>query len=165
MLAVGEPTVTVIEYGDLQCPVCGRFARDTYPTIKAEYIDTGKVKWVFRHFPLRTIHPRAEAAAQASECASAQGRFFEFIDLVQLGQPALSDDDFRNYATQLQLDVDAFSACVADGSQAVRVQRDVDTGEAAGVSGTPTFFIDGQKVVGFQTVDQMRTLLNAALGN
>src|SRR5205823_4587491 len=76
LLVTDDPKVTVVEYGDIQCPVCGRFARETYPTIKTNYIDTGKIRWEFRHFPLRSIHVYAERAAEAAECAHQQDKFF-----------------------------------------------------------------------------------------
>jgi protein-disulfide isomerase len=82
VLGANSARVTVIEYVDFQCPFCGRFARNTFPTIKSEYVQTGKVKWILRHFPLRSIHPYAEIAAQATECANNQGSFWAYSDLV-----------------------------------------------------------------------------------
>lgn len=164
---LGNPAarITVIEYGDFQCPVCGAFFAQTYPTIKADFIDTGKVRWVFRQFPLRQYHPRAEAAARASECAAQQGKFFEYGDLLFANQLALSDDDLRAYAAQAGLDLAQFDACLASGETAAAVQEDVDSGLALGVSATPTFFINGTRVAGFRTATQFAALLDPALSD
>jgi len=160
---VGEPEVTVIEYGDFECPVCGRFAEETYPTVRAEYVDTGRVRWVFRHFPLTSIHPRAEPAARAAECAAAQFRFFEYHDELFAGQPALSDDDLRRYADELDLNLTVFDNCLTSGATAAAVRADRESAIALGASGTPTFFIGGQRITGFRSVSEMRALLEAAL--
>jgi protein-disulfide isomerase len=158
-----DASVVVIEYGDFQCPVCGRFFDETLPTIQAEYVDTGRVAWVFRHFPLTQVHANAEAASRAAECAGRQGQFFAYHDLLFQNQTALGDTDLRNYADMLGLDLDDFDACVASADIAAAVDADVADGTALGVTGTPTFFINGERVAGFRTVEQMRALLDAAL--
>jgi protein-disulfide isomerase len=161
---VGDPAarVTVIEYGDFQCPVCGRFARETYPTVGEDYIATGRVRWVYRHFPLRSVHPDAEAAAQASECAAAQARFWDYHDVLFTNQAALGAEDLNRYADELGLAVAAFDECRSSGLQTARVQRDVASGQALGVTGTPTFFINGRRETGFRSVSVFRALLDAA---
>ncbi len=163
VLVVGNPKVTVIEYGDFQCPVCGSFFAETYPTIKAEYVETGRVRWVFRQFPLRAIHPLAEGAAQASECAADQDEFFAYHDLLFTNQPALTNADLKAYASQLGLDTAEFDACLDGGGKADEVQEDVDAALDAGATGTPTFVIEGETHVGFQSVDAFRALLDDAL--
>lgn len=165
VLGSAEAPVTVIEYGDFQCPVCGEFDAETFPAIRAAYIDTGKVRWVFRHFPLRAIHPQAENAARAAECAGAQGVFWEYGELLFSNQSALGTDDLVAYANQLGLDASGLWQCVETDVTAERVQRDVSSGQALGVTGTPTFFIDGQRVAGFRSVAQFRELLDAALAD
>ncbi len=155
--------VVVIEYGDFQCPVCLRFFDETLPAIEQEYIDAGQVRWVFRHFPLTQFHPNAEAAARAAECAGEQGQFFAYHDLLFENQHALMDDDLRGYADTLGLDLTAFDACIASADTEARVEGDVADGTALGVTGTPTFFINGERVAGFRTADQFRALLDAAL--
>jgi protein-disulfide isomerase len=162
ILAEGTPALTVVEYADFQCPFCGRFARETYPTIKAEYIDTGKVRWVFRHFPL-AIHANARDAAEASECAHDQGMFWEYHDHLFNNQAALDVASLKAYAGQLGLDQTTFDGCLDGGGKAARVQMDVDSGTALGVTGTPAFFIGGRRVQGFQTISQFRALLDDAL--
>jgi protein-disulfide isomerase len=163
VLAVGSPTVTVIEYGDFECPICGFFEQQTFPAIKANYIDTGKVRWVYRHFPLREKHPHAEAAAEASECAAAQDRFWDYHDLLLRNQLALGDDDLRGYAAQLGLDTAAFDTCLTSGAEAARVEEDVQSANTLAVSHTPTFFIGQQQVIGLLTVEEFSQLLDAAL--
>ncbi|GMU80490.1 MAG: hypothetical protein AMXMBFR47_03610 [Planctomycetota bacterium] len=160
--SVGAPAVTVIEYGDFQCPVCARFFSETYPTILSEYVETGKVRWVYRHFPLRAVHPDAEAASQATECAGDEA-FWDFHDTLYANQDDLSRDALVEYATARGLDADAFTACLDRGDSAARVQTDVDSGITLGVSGTPTFFVNGTRVAGFRTVEQFREILDQAL--
>lgn len=161
-LAVGDPKVTVIEYTDFQCPYCGRFATETFPTIRQDYVDTGKVRWVFRHFPIPG-HANSQAAAEASECAADQGTFWEYKDLLFHNQSALSDADLKAYASQSGLDSASFDACVDGGGKAAHVQEDFSGGIAIGVRGTPTFFINGEKVVGFKSAEAFSSLLDAAL--
>lgn len=163
VLASGSPTVTVIEYGDFQCPVCGRFFRETYSTIKSEYVDAGKVRWVFRHFPLTSVHPNALSASIAAECAGQQNEFFAYHDQLFVTQDNLEDVDLKAYADATGLDVDTFNACFDGRSSESVVQQDIADGQALGVNATPTFFINGEKVVGFQSIEQMRVRLDAAL--
>lgn len=160
---VGSPKVTVIEYLDFECPVCGRFFRDTYPTIKRDYIDTGKVRWVARQFPLRNVHPNAQLAAQASECAAQQDLFFPYHDVLFTNQFALESTDLKTYAAQVGVNTTDFDACLDSNATANEVQADVDGGNRIPVTGTPTFLIGDQVVVGFQTAEQFAALLDAAL--
>ena len=142
--------VTVVEYSDLQCQVCGRFARNELPILMAEFVETGKVRFVFRHFPMLA---RGEPAARAAECAADQGQFFEFVDAVfadQMGND-LSDSALGDTAEGLGLDRVAFDACLSGNGKALRVQQDVTSGQALGVSMTPTFFVEDQRLTGLQT--------------
>ncbi len=148
ILAAGDPPLTIVEYGDFQCPACGAFFEQSLPAIRARYIDTGKVRWIFRHFPLRSIHPFAESAAQAAECAADQGEFWAYHDTLFERQPNLSDEDLKSYAADLGLDQAAFDDCLDSGEKADRVQRDVNSGNDLGISGTPGFLIGDQVIVG-----------------
>jgi len=164
-----NPTVTVVEYADFQCPFCGRFARSEFSTIKTRYIDTGKIRWVYRHFPLRNIHPRAEPAARASECASDQASFFDYADktysVTDGSAVILTDAQLRQNAVDLGLNMTDFDACYPPGdSKATRVQTDVNSGTALGVTGTPTFFVNARRVSGFQTADQLSAIIEQELG-
>lgn len=163
VLSVGSPKVTVIAYEDIQCPVCGRFERDIFPTIRAEYVDTGRVRWVFRHFPLTSIHPQAQAAAEAAECAADQGAFFAFTEAQFANQSGFSRTRFEETAAALGLDAAAFSICLDGGTKAPRVQRDSDSGVGLGVTGTPTFFVGGVKLVGTLDLETWRAILDAQL--
>src|SRR5262249_48258740 len=120
---------------------------------------------VFRHFPLRTVHPQAEMAAEASECAALQSDFFTFHDVLFQNQSALLQDDLVRYALQSGLDANAVAACLDAGSEIQRVQEDVDAGTALSVTGTPTFFIGSTKVIGFQDSDSMASLIDQALAD
>ena len=94
---------TIVEYGDFECPVCGAFFRDNLRDVTAFLVDSGRAVYVFRHFPLRSIHPRAQAAAEAAECAADQRAFWPYHDLLFENQPNLDDADLRTYADQLRL--------------------------------------------------------------
>lgn len=146
VLGDASASVIVFEYGDMQCPFCGFFARNDFPGIRQTYIDTGKIRFVFRHFPLAQ-HDRADDAARASECAADQGMFFEFHDLVFLDLKdniAPTDARLRELADSLGLDLAQFDACFPPGdAKRPRVQQDVASGQALGVSATPTFFVNG----------------------
>ncbi|HKQ47213.1 MAG TPA: DsbA family protein [Phycisphaerae bacterium] len=163
--------VTVIEYADFQCPFCGTFARTEFDTIKANYIDTGRVRWVFRHFPLRNIHDRAEPSARASECAADQGSFYPYLELTFAtvnGSNAaiLTDSQLQQHAATLGLDTTQFNACFPPGdSKAARVQQDFDSGVALGLTGTPTFFVENERFTGFQTAAQLSAVIERHLNN
>jgi protein-disulfide isomerase len=162
ILAVGDPKVTVIEYSEFECPFCGRFARETFPAIRLAYIDTGKVRWIFRHFPL-PAHDHAQAAAEASECAADQGKFWEYHDLLFKNQSALRNADLKSYASQLGLDRTTFDECLDSGAKAARVQADFDLGRSSGVPGAPVYLINGKVFLGYDTVNTFAARLDAAL--
>lgn len=170
VLGSDDAAVTVVEYFDFQCPFCGRFARQEFATIKAQYIDTGLIRWVFRHFPLEqecnppaNLHPRACESARASECADDQGMFVEFHDLLYEDQDDLSDNRFGEIANTLGLDATQFDACIAGNSKAARVLQDVNSGNALAVSATPTFFVNDEVVSGFQTAAQLSEVIDRKL--
>lgn len=163
--------ITVIEYADFECPFCGRFARTEFNTIKANYIDTGKVRWVYRHFPLRNIHARAEASARASECANDQSSFYPYSDLTfgtvdGSNATILTDAQLQQHAATLGLNTATFNACFPSGdSKAARVQQDVDSGTALGLTGTPTFFVENERFSGFQTATELGAVIDRRLNN
>lgn len=143
--------VTIYEFSDFQCPYCQRFFTGAYEQIKKDYIDTGKAKLVYRHFPL-SFHNNAEISGRASECASRQGKFWEYHDvLFKNGQPdgtGLDAASLKKYATQLGIGNSKFNQCLDNNETASAVKADMDSGIAAGVSGTPTFYINGKQLVG-----------------
>jgi protein-disulfide isomerase len=132
--------VTLVEYGDYECPYCG----EAYPVVKALQKRLGdQVRFVFRNFPLAQAHPHAEHAAEAAEAAGAQGKFWEMHDLLYENQDALEDEDMVRYARTLHLDVPRFVKEMETGAYLERVREDFRSGVKSGVNGTPTFFING----------------------
>jgi protein-disulfide isomerase len=136
-----DAPVTMIEFSDYQCPFCRRFFETTLPTLKKEYIETGKVRYVFRDFPLDQIHPYARKAAEAAHCAGDQGKYWEMHDLLFQNQQALQAESLKMHARSLNLNGTAFDSCLDRGKYATEVQKDLDDGVAVGVRGTPTFFV------------------------
>lgn len=135
----------LVMYGDFQCPYCTA----AYPIVRRIRDQlAGRLLFAFRHFPLREIHPDAERAAEASEAAAAQGAFWEMHDKMYESRGALAREDLMGYATELGLDGDRFTSELDSGAHASRVQRDVDSGRASGVNGTPTFFVGGRQHTG-----------------
>lgn len=153
-------TVSVVEFGDFECPYC----RDSFTIVRelmSEY--EGQVKWQWRHFPLIDIHAQAKRAAEASECALEQGNFWGYHDKLFLNQGDFTDNSLVRYALQLGLDKDKFAECLSSGRFSDKVQRDVNAGLAVGLTGTPTFFINGRKVPGVIPRDIFATMLESAL--
>lgn len=152
--------VTIIMFSDYQCPYCGR-AEDTVKEILEAY--PTQVKLIFRDFPLSSMHQYAQKAAEASECAGEQGKYWEMHDKLFENQQALTADDLKKYAADLGLDTGKFNTCLDSGAMASEVQKDFNDGQAAGVSGTPTFFINGQKLVGAQPFTAFKPVIDAKL--
>lgn len=152
--------VTIIEFSEFQCPFCGRFARDTLPQIKTNYIDTGKVKFIYRDF---LVHSTSQKAQEAAECAEEQGKFWEMHDLLYQNQGALDVDSLKGYASQLGLNTATFNSCLDSGKHANEVNKDTTDGRTAGVRGTPTFFINGEKLVGAQPYATFQQAIEKAL--
>jgi protein-disulfide isomerase len=142
-----DAPVTIVEFGDFQCPFCGNL-HPAMERVRAIYPDT--VRIVFRNFPLRSVHPRAQQAAEAAMCAGDQGRFWEYHDSLFEDQAMLAIGALNRRAIQMGLDTEAFDSCLDSGSKADAVQADVDEGRAAGVTGTPTLFINGRYMSGPQ---------------
>jgi Na+/H+ antiporter NhaA len=153
-----ESQVTLVEYGDFECPYCGQ----AEPVVRELLVDFGEVRYVWRHLPLSDVHPRAQLAAEASEAAAAQGAFWEFHDLLLAHQDALRPDDLIGYARQLGLDLDRFTGDLRGHAGAARVAEDVDGADLSGVSGTPTFFVNGRRHHGAYDIETLSTLVRAA---
>jgi protein-disulfide isomerase len=151
--------VTIIEYSDFECPFCSQ-AVQTMDDILKKY--PNDVKLVFKHFPLE-FHPQAEKAAEAAECAADQGKFWEYHDTLFANQKNLDVSDLKNYAKQLGLNTGEFNACLDSGAMASRVESNRKEGAERGVRGTPTFFVNGQSVVGVKPFDVFDTLIQQAL--
>lgn len=135
-----QAVVTIIEFGDFECPYCGL----AEPVVR-DLLSDGEVRYVWRHLPLTDVHPHAQIAAEAAEAACAQGAFWEMHDLMLAHQDALRPADLTQYAADLGLDVDRFGEDLRNHVHATRVAQDVESADVSGVSGTPTFFINGQR--------------------
>jgi protein-disulfide isomerase len=136
--------VTVVEYGDFECPFCGQ----AEPAVRELLRDLGDVRYVWRHLPLLDVHPHAQLAAEASEAAARQDAFWEMHDLLMDHQGALSVRDLIGYASSLGLEIERFTADLRKHAGAARVAEDLDSADLSSVSGTPTFFINGQRHYG-----------------
>lgn len=152
--------ITIVEFSDFQCPFCQRF-HTTMKQVMANYPD--KVRWVYKHFPLESIHPLGRKAAQASECASEQGKFWEYADKVYENQATMSDQAFADWAEDLGLDSDKFSSCLSSAKYNSRVSADLSQGQAAGVRGTPGSFINGQSIPGAVPYEQVEAMIENLL--
>ena len=163
-----DAPVTIVEYSDFQCPYCQRFYLQTLPSIQENYIDTGKVKLIYRHFPL-SFHQNAGIAAEAAECAGEQDEamFWAMHDIMfEKGSgdgSGLARDDLIGYATTLGVDVGEFTTCIDENRYANKIQSDMASGVAAGVSGTPGFLVNGELVVGAQPYSVFQAAIEAAL--
>jgi Na+/H+ antiporter NhaA len=153
----GAP-VTVVEYGDFECPYCGQ----AEPVVRELLRDFADVRYVWRHLPLNDVHPRAQFAAEASEAAAEQGAFWEMHDLLLDHQDALGPDDLVGYAAELGLDVERFADDLRERVGAMRVADDVDSADLSGVSGTPTFFVNGRRHYGAYDIATLSAAVRAA---
>ncbi|WFE55263.1 Na+/H+ antiporter NhaA [Micromonospora sp. WMMD1155] len=136
-----DAPVTVVEYGDFECPYCGQ----AEPVVREMLADFANVRYVWRHLPLTDVHPHAQLAAEAAEAAGEQGAFWEMHDLLLTHQDALNPTDILGYAEQLDLDLDMFREHMAGRMGVDRVAEDVESADLSGVTGTPTFFINGRR--------------------
>jgi len=159
---LGTPgaTVTLVQYGDYQCPYT-RLSRHAVHQLQREFPDT--LRFVFRHFPLEEIHPRARAAAKASEAAGAQTDFWTMHEHLFEHQNQLEDQDLQNYATELGLDADRFDRDRESPDIAGRIDRDLDSGDRSGVEGTPTFYVNDMRHDGGYDLDSLRSAILASM--
>lgn len=162
--------VTIVEFSDYQCSFCQRHFLQTWPRLKAEYVDTGKVRYVFKDFPLTSIHPQAPKAHEATRCAGEQDVYWEMHDRLfasqsQWGNKANHVEIFKGYAAELELDQTAFDACLENGRWAEAVDTDTNEGIRLSVRGTPTFFINGQALVGAQPFKVFRQAIESIEGS
>ncbi len=146
-----DAPLTLVEFSDFQCPFCARHFTQSMPQIVQEYIDTGKLKYVFRHFPLESIHPLAFKASEASECANDQKQFWPMHDRLFANQKLLAPQYFPEHVKSLGLDAAAFEQCIASARHAAKVRKDLAEGQSLGVTGTPAFML-GRTIPGSQQV-------------
>ena len=135
-----DAPVTIIEFTDLQCPYCARFATQTFPELRRHYIDTGKVRYASRDLPLPS-HAYAVTAAVAARCAGEQGRFWEFREALFAAQSTLGPGTYAELAGKLGLDAEKFAACRKDGRQAANVRADLALARANGITATPSLIV------------------------
>jgi protein-disulfide isomerase len=156
--------VTIIEYSDFQCPYCARFFNDTYGLIKEQYGD--KIRFVYKHFPLTNIHPDAERAAIASECAREQGKFWEFHDIAYVRQSNLSREGLINIAASAGVaNADQFTQCLDSQKYISTVTADYNEAITLGLTGTPTFFVNGVALVGAQPFQVFKATIDRAVAS
>jgi protein-disulfide isomerase len=177
-----DAPVTIIEFSDFQCPFCSRFFSQTYPQIKQDY--EGQVRFVYRDFPLSSIHPWAQKAAEAGECAAEQGKFWEYHDAIFQSQSSITGsyqaaatatpadasasltaavDTLKGLAPGVGVDTTAFNQCLDSGKYTQEVQKDYQEGITYGVTGTPAFFINGVTLIGAQPYANFKAAIDAAL--
>lgn len=175
---IGNPDapITIIEFSDFQCPFCARFYTQTLPLIYEEYIEPGKVKLVFRDYPIQSIHPNAVPAAVASECANEQGKFKEMHDMLFEKQNEWSKQKtadalslFSQYATKIQLEQEVFDSCLTSGKYIEEISKDLEDGRDYGVTGTPGFFVGNDQIgyvelKGAQPFDSFKKIIDTQLG-
>jgi protein-disulfide isomerase len=155
-----DAPVTIVEWSDFECPFCSRFHPSVQQAI-SEYGDD--VRWIYRHFPLESIHAQARPAAEASECAAEQGKFWEFADAMFAGQSQLGKDFYLSTATSLGLNDGQFSECVESRKYEQKVRDQEAAGINIGVRGTPGSFVNGIEVPGAVPYPQLQALIESAL--
>src|SRR5215472_10511054 len=155
-----DSLVTLVEYGDFECPYCGQ----AEPAVRELLKEHGELRFVFRHLPLTDVHPHAQLAAEAAEAADRQGQFWEMHDTLMDHQGALTTKDLIGYAADLGLDTGTFAADLRKHSRAYRVAEDVDSADLASVSGTPTFFINGMRHYGAYDLATLQQAVRNAKG-
>jgi protein-disulfide isomerase len=153
-----DAPVTLVEYGDFECPYCGQ----AEPIIRELLADFGDVRYVWRHLPLNDVHPHAQLAAEASEVAAAHGKFWEMYELLLSHQDALTVRDLIAYAAELGLDQERFRGALRKQKYAPRIAEDLESADQSGVSGTPTFFINGRRHYGAYDIQTLSAEVKAA---
>jgi protein-disulfide isomerase len=152
--------VTVVEFADFHCPFCQR-VQPILAQLVARYGE--RVKFVYRDFPIDQLHPQARRAHEAARCAHDQGKFWAYHDLLYAKAPKASPEELEAYAREAGLDMEAFERCLTGGTHQAAVQKDVDEGIRAGVTGTPTFFINGRLLSGAQPLESFVGLIEEEL--
>ncbi len=156
-----DAELTIVEFADFDCP----YSQEASHAVRAASLRYGdRVRFVFRHYPLDELHPDARRAAEASECAREQGKFWEYHDKLFLNQGGLGEASLTRYADEAGLDAPAFARCLASGRHAASVEADFQAGAAAGVAGTPTFFFNGAAVPGAIPADVLDLLIRQFIG-
>ena len=175
VLGMSSAPVTMIEFSDFQCPFCEKYFSQTLPGIEKNYVDSGKVKLVFKNMPLENLHPNAKQAALAAECANEQNKFWDYHNKLFANQDGWANlssvnatNIFKQYAAQIGLDTNSFNSCVDSSKYDTSVNKDAQDGKTYGATGTPTFFIGSDskgytKLVGAQPYAVFQQALDSEL--
>jgi len=166
-LSIGNPNapVTIIEFSDLQCPFCKKFYDSTLKDLKTNYIDTGKVYFVYKHFPL-SFHPSAQIAGEATECANEQGVWYEYHEEIYNSQNGdFGVSELKQWAIGIVSDTSAFNECLDSRKYSNKVNADMIEGQAVGVSGTPASFVNGILVSGAQPYATFKNIIDLELSD
>jgi protein-disulfide isomerase len=170
-LGRADAPVTLVEFSDYQCPFCQRFFATTFPALLKDYIETGRLRYVFRDYPLE-MHPNARKAAEAAHCAGEQGKYWEMHAALFQHQQALALAQLAEHARTVGIDGATFDACLSSGRYAARVDRGLADGAAAGVRGTPGFIVgkttsgevvEGTPIRGAQPLEAFRRIIDQLL--
>jgi protein-disulfide isomerase len=152
--------VVMIEFSDFQCPFCSR----VHPTLQKLYNDyKGQVAWVYKHFPLDGLHPYARKAAEASECANEQGKFWEYADQLYANQSSFGDNYFGQLAQTLGLDANKFNSCLSSNKYANLVNDNSQEGNSVGITGTPGIYVNDQLVKGALPYENFKQIIDSLL--
>lgn len=160
----GNPNapVTLVEFSDFKCPYCGRFSAETLPRLREQYINTGQVRFVYKHFAI--LGPESNRIAEATECAAEQGQFWEYHDRIFAGQTStFNDDTLTGLAGELELDTAAFGECLVSGRYTNQIQRESQAVSAMGMRGTPSFLINGIFTYGAQPFEAFQQVIEEQL--
>jgi len=171
VLGKSDAPLTMVEFTDYQCPFCGRFETMTFPELKKNYIDTGKLRLILRDLPL-DFHPLALKAAQSVHCAGDQGKFWEMKELVFKNQIKIDVDSLAGYAKDLSLNGDTFKSCMTEGRHLKEIGDEAKYAQSLGITGTPTFIlgktagdmVEGRVIVGAQPLATFEAAINEMLG-
>jgi protein-disulfide isomerase len=172
VLGRADAPVTIVEFSDYECPFCQRFFASIFPTLKKEYVDTGKVRYVFRDFPLDKIHPQARKAAEAAHCAGEQGKYWQMHEVLFRNPRALAPQMLAEHAQAAGADARKLTECLVSGRYAAQVSRGLTDGAAIGVKGTPTFVVgktatgdvvQGTAIRGTQPLETFRRIIEQTL--
>lgn len=161
MLGPSDAPVTLVMYSDYECPYCRKWYEEVFKPLRDDY--QGKIRFVYKDFPLYGLHANAAPAAEAANCAGDQGKYWEFQDKLFSMEQKLGTDGFTKYASDLSLDQTKFSACLTSRKYEKEVQADYDFATNLGVQSTPTFFINGLAVVGAQPLNVFTNIIDQEL--
>lgn len=153
--------ITIVEFSDYQCPFCIKWHDEVFARLMKDY--EGKIRFVYRDFPLESIHPEALPAAEAANCAGEQGYYWQYHEALFGQKNGLGSKAYMAYATELGLDVDKFTACMNSENVADEIKADIEYASSIGVSSTPTFFVNGMAVIGAQPYEVFKELIDKEL--